>query len=74
MLFRSVEVAGQAGSNYRLLLHDIIGNQLSSRDFVATTDMNTVSLDLSDYAKGVYMISVQSEDGSQQKTIRLLLQ
>jgi hypothetical protein len=46
----------------RLTLNDVTGTQMMSRDIQTTQGENSVQLDLTSFASGVYMVSLKSEN------------
>ena len=58
----SIDAKEQAA--YNIQLTDLSGRRLISEEHTGTGGLNTYKMDLSGLAKGVYMISVQSETES----------
>jgi hypothetical protein len=69
-----VDFQGAENKRYSIHLNDLIGNRILTREIVAGSGSNTTMMDLTHVAKGIYMIVVQTEDGTDQRTIRLVLQ
>jgi len=57
--------AADAG-NYSLVLYDVLGNKMLSTDGVAVEGENLIELNLATVAKGMYVLSVISNESSEQ--------
>ena len=60
-------------SNYSLKVTDMIGKVLISQDLSVVEGYNMKDINLENMSKGIYMISVQTEDGNAQ-TLRLVVE
>jgi hypothetical protein len=63
-----VRIDGPAGSSYRLSLHDLLGRERMARD-VAAAHMVELELGELSLTAGVYLLRVQSEEGSASKVV-----
>jgi uncharacterized protein len=70
----SVDFQGEEDVRYAVIVNDLLGNQVLSRLITAGAGTNSTTLDLSSVAKGVYLVVAQREDGTDQQTIRLIVQ
>jgi hypothetical protein len=61
-----------ASAAYHLILTDVIGQTVLSNDGTATEGINTIEMNLSTIAKGVYLLSLMSNGSTEQ--IRLVVE
>ncbi|MBL0073122.1 MAG: T9SS type A sorting domain-containing protein [Bacteroidetes bacterium] len=62
-----------SAGNYALMMTDLTGRVMLQQAIAATEGRNELKLDVSNYAKGVYLLTVQSEAGFT-KQIRVTVQ
>jgi hypothetical protein len=62
-----------AKEKYTLKVVDVIGNELIRQDNTATEGLNSLDLDLTGVAKGMYFISVESV-GTETQTMRIVVE
>ena len=60
-------------AKYSLRVVDMIGKVLISQDVAVVEGYNTKEINLENVAKGIYLISVQTEEGNAQ-TLRLIVE
>jgi hypothetical protein len=64
---------GIEGDEYTLLVTDMFGRSVITNEMISSSEMNSTLLDLSNEAKGIYMVTLKSADGSGSETVRLVL-
>ncbi|MBL0073700.1 MAG: T9SS type A sorting domain-containing protein [Bacteroidetes bacterium] len=69
----TVEMNTLSAGNYALMMTDLTGRVMLQQAIAATEGRNELKLDVSNYAKGVYLLTVQSEAGFT-KQIRVTVQ
>jgi hypothetical protein len=64
---------GREGESYTVLVTDMFGRAVITNEMISSAEMNSTLLDLSNEAKGIYMVTLRSADGSRTETVRLVL-
>ena len=57
-------------TKYKLVLTDLAGHSLITKELIASAGKNTVNLDISKYAAGMYMLNLISDEGTQ--TVKII--
>lgn len=65
------EVEGLQRGNYTLLLTDMVGRKVATRTFAPLGDQTRLTLDVSDLRAGLYLYSLQNEQGRRVVTKKL---
>ena len=68
----TVIFSSDKGTKYKLVITDITGRQVISKEITASAGSNKVNADISKYANGIYMLSLISDKGVQ--TIKVVKQ
>ncbi len=69
----TVNFTAPVADRYMVRLVDLLGKQLYSADVNAVEGLNVKEIDLSGFAKGIYLLNIQTEAGEAQ-TLRLVVE
>ncbi|REJ80583.1 MAG: T9SS C-terminal target domain-containing protein, partial [Bacteroidetes bacterium] len=69
----TVSFEAASSANYLIKLHDILGNEVMVAEFAAGKGLNNYEINLNKFAKGMYLLSVQTE-GNPAQTLRLVVE
>jgi len=69
----TVNFNASVDARYMIRLVDLLGKQIYASDINAVTGLNVQEIDLSNVAKGIYLLNIQTEGGEAQ-TLRLVVE
>ncbi|MFM9051213.1 MAG: T9SS type A sorting domain-containing protein, partial [Bacteroidota bacterium] len=58
---------------YQVMVHDLVGKSVIDSELMSDSGLNSMEIDLSNVVKGIYLVSLRSQDGNVE-TMRLIVE